>query len=148
MRAVIRSIAVHGALAAAALCLAGCDSGKKESERERESSNAPAAQVVRSFYDAANHAAGEKACALLTDGGVRSIVHQSSRPACIRTINALEPGSFDDRDGELLAIEGVEEDGADAFAVDAALKGRSGGTYRVVRRNGMLLIDGFQSDEG
>ena len=144
----IRSVALYGALAAATLCLSACDSRKKEAERERKSANAPAAQVVRSFYDAANHAAGEKACALLTDDGVRSVVHQRSHRACIRTINALEPGSFDDRDGKLLAIEGVEEDGDHAFAVDAALKGRSGGTYRVVQRNGTLLIDHFTSDEG
>lgn len=55
---------------------------------------------------------------------------------------------YDAANHELLAIESVKKDGDDAFAVDAALKGRSGGTYRVARRNGTLLIDGFESDEG
>jgi hypothetical protein len=132
------------ALAVAAVLLAGCESKGSEAEREGESANSPAAQTVRSFYDAADRSAGREACDLLTVGGMKRIVHVSSRAACVRTIDAFAPGSF----SNVLRVEGVEEHGDGAFSVDAALKGRSGGTYSVIRRNGRLLIDGFESDEG
>lgn len=134
-------------LAAAAL-LAGCESGGSEEEREGESANAPAAQTVRAFYAAADRSAGPEACALLTRRGLQSVAHVTSRAACVRTIDGFAPGSFSSKDGELLHVEGVDERGDDAFAVDAQLVGRSGGTYTVVKRNGRLLIDRFESDEG
>jgi hypothetical protein len=133
------------ALAAlAAAFLAGCESEGSEAEREGESANAPAAQTVVAFYDAANRSAGTEACALLTESGIQSIVHVDSRAACVRTIDALAQGSF----SKVLQVEGVDERGEGGFSVDARLKGRSGGTYAVVERNGRLLIDGFESDEG
>jgi hypothetical protein len=131
-------------LVVAVAFLAGCESEGSESEKEGESANEPAAQTVRAFYDAADRSAGPDACALLTARGIQQIVHVSSRAACRATINALAPRSF----SHVLHVEGVEEKGADAFAVDAQLKGRSGGTYTVVKRDGQLLIDGFESDEG
>ena len=49
----------------------------------------------------------------------------------------------------LRVLSRVEVDhAAHAFDVDAVLKGRNGGTYAVVRRDGKLLIDGYESDEG
>jgi hypothetical protein len=135
-------------LAAAAALVAGCDSGGSEAEREGESANAPAAQTVRAFYDAANRPAGAEACALLTARGIQSIVHVTSHQACLRTIDGFAPGSFTSKDGELVHVEGVDEHGDDTFSVDAQLEGRSGGTYTVIRRNGRLLIDRFESDEG
>ena len=131
-------------LVVAAVFLAGCESEGSKAEKEGENANAPAAQTLRSFYVAANRSAGEDACALLTTHGMQQVVHVSSRAACVSTIGALAPGSF----SHVLHVEGVDERGDDAFAVDAQLKGRSGGTYTVVRRNGRLLVDGFESDEG
>src|SRR5512133_940696 len=128
-------------LVVGAAFLAGCESEGSEAEREGENANAPAAQTVRAFYAAANRSAGSEACALLTTSGIQTIVHVSSRAACIRTIDAFAPGSFTSKDGELLQVEGVDEHGADAFAVDARLVGRSGGTYTVVKHEGRLLID-------
>jgi hypothetical protein len=136
-----RSLALF---ALAAAFLAGCESEGSEAEREGESANAPAAQTVRAFYDAAHRSAGPEACALLTESGIKSIVHVDSAAACVRTIDALDPGSFAD----VLHVEGVDERGEVGFSVDAQLKGRSGGTYTVLKRNGHLLIDRFESDEG
>jgi hypothetical protein len=135
-------------LALGAAFLAGCESEGSDAEREGENANAPAAQAVRAFYAAANRSAGTEACALLTTRGIQSIVHVSSRAACVRTIDAFAPGSFTSKDGELLQVEGVDEHGGAAFDVDARLVGRSGGTYTVVKREGRLLIDRFESDEG
>jgi hypothetical protein len=135
-------------LAAAVALVAGCDSGGSEAEREGKSANAPAAQTVRAFYEAANRPAGVEACALLTARGIQSIVHVASAEACVRTIDGFVPGSFTSKDGEFLHVEGVDEHGEDAFSVDAQLEGRSGGTYTVISRNGHLLIDRFDSDEG
>ena len=131
----------------AALCLAGCDSGGSESEQEREGSDSPAAQLVRQFYDAANDADGSKACGLLTDAGIRTVVRVKTRPDCLRTVDNFQRGSFEPADGELVEIEEVEEN-EDGFDVDAVVKGRTEGKYSVVRRNGRLLIDGFKSEEG
>jgi hypothetical protein len=133
---------------AAALLLAGCDSGSSESEHESASAEAPAAQAVRDFYDAANRSAGNDACALLTDDGIRSVVHKASRGDCIQTIDGLDKGSFEGDDGELLEVEGVEEHGSDEFDVDAVVKGRTAGTFHLVLRYGRLLIDGFEPEEG
>jgi hypothetical protein len=129
------------------LGLPACDSGSSEAEKERESVKAPAAQTVRAFYEAADDAAGEQACALLTAGGIQTVVRVQTRTACVRTIDGFAPGSFSNKDGELLEVEGVEEHG-DAFDVEAVVKGRSGGVYSVVKRNGRLLIDGFEPEEG
>jgi hypothetical protein len=129
------------------LAVAGCDSGKSESEQEREGATGPAAAAVREFYDAANDSAGEKACALLTTRGVRTVARVKSRQECVRTINGLTPGSFESDEDELVDIEGVEEAG-DGFDVEAVVKGRSEGAFSVVEQNGKLLIDGFTSDEG
>jgi hypothetical protein len=134
-----------GCLLIAVALLAGCES---KADKEGKTANAPAAQTVRSFYAAANRSAGDEACALLTAEGMQRIVHASSRTDCVRTINGLAPGGFSNKKGDLLDIEGVDEHGDNAFDVDAALKGRSGGTYAVVERKGRLLIDGFESDEG
>jgi len=132
----------------AALCLAGCDSGgSSESEQEGEHANSPAAAVVREFYDAADESNGAKACSLLTDAALPTVVRVKSRPECVRTINGLTEGSFERDEGELVEIEGVDESG-DGFDVDAVVKGRTAGTYSVVRRNGRLLIAGFSSEEG
>ena len=134
-------------LLAAALCLAGCGSDKSESEQEREHADSPAAQLVRDFYEAANDANGTQACGLLTEAGIRTVVRVKTRDECIRTVDAFQTGSFENEDGELVEIEGVEQ-GEDGFDVDAVVKGRTEGTYSVVRRGGRLLIDGFKSDEG
>jgi hypothetical protein len=136
-----------GCLLIAVSLFAGCESKAAEVEKEGEHANAPAAKTVRSFYAAANRSAGEEACALLTEQGMRQIVHASSRTACVRTIHGLSPGGFSSKKGDLLHIEGVDEHGENAFDVDARLTGRSGGTYGVVERNGKLLIDAFESDE-
>jgi hypothetical protein len=127
---------------AAAVCLAGCGS-----ERERERSDSPAAQVVRDFYEAANDADGQEACALLTDAGIRTVVRVKSRAECVGTVGAFQRGSLEVENGELVEIEGVAQ-GEDGFDVDAVITGRTEGTYTVVRRNGRLLIDGFASKEG
>jgi len=137
-----------GTLFVAAACLAGCDSGESsKSEQEREHTSSPAAQLVRSFYAAANDAAGAKACRLLTDAGIQTVVRVSTRSDCVRTVNGFQAGSFDTGEDELVEIEGVDE-AEDGFDVDAVVKGRSEGTYSVVRRNGRLLIDGFETEEG
>lgn len=135
-----------GCLPVAVAFLAAC--GASEEQSEGENADAPAAQAIRAFYGAANRSAGAEACALLTARGIQQVVHVSSRDACVHTINGLDPGSFSSKSGELLHIEGVDEQGADAFDVDAQLEGRSGGTYTVVDRSGRLLIDGFEPDEG
>jgi hypothetical protein len=127
--------------------LPACDSGSSEAEKERASADAPAAKTVRAFYAAADDAAGEKACALLTPNGIQAVVRVKTRAACIRTIDGFEPGSFTGKDGELLKVEGVEEHG-DGFDVNAFLKGRSAGIYSVVKRDGRLLIDGYKAEEG
>jgi len=106
--------------------------------------NAPAAQTLHAFYEAADRSDGKTACALLTPRGITQIVHVSSRRACVSTIAGLAPGSF----SKVLEVEGVDEHGDDAFSVDAKLKGRSEGTYTVVKRDGRLLIDGFEPEEG
>jgi hypothetical protein len=124
--------------------LAGCGSESSEAEKEGENAHAPAAQTLRAFYAAADRSAGPAACSLLTPRGIRQIVHVSSRAACVRTIDALASGSF----ANVLHVEGVDEHGDDAFSVDAQLKGRSAGTYTVVKRRGQLLIDGFEPEEG
>jgi hypothetical protein len=130
------------------LSLVGCgESSGSEAERESEGANRPAAQTVRAFYAAADKPDGQRACSLLTDSGIRAVVRVNSRAACMRTIDRFAPGSFSDESGLLLRIEGVEEHG-DQFDVDAAVKGRSGGAYSVVRRHGRLMIDGFASEEG
>ena len=126
------------------LFLAACESKGSEAEKEGENANTPAARTVRAFYDAADHSAGQKACALLTARGISQIVHVPSRAACVTTVNAFSPGSF----SNVLHIEGVDEHGDNAFTVAALLKGRSAGTYTVVQRAGRLLIDGFESEEG
>jgi hypothetical protein len=132
----------------AVLCLAGCDSGgSSESEREREHANSPAAALVRQFYGAANESDGAKACGLLTDAGIRTVVRVKTRAECIETINGFAQGSFERDKGDLVDIEGVDEsDGG--FDVDAVVKGRTEGTYSVIQGNGHLLIDGFGSKEG
>ena len=135
------------AAVAGALVVAGCDSGESEAEKEREGSGSPAAQVVRDFYDAANEADGEKACALLTRSGVRTVVRVPTRAACVRTVDALAPGSFESDKGELVDVEGVEERG-DGFDVEAVVKGRSEGVFSVLERDGRLVIDRFESEEG
>lgn len=132
----------------AVLGLPACDSAGSEAEQEGENADAPAAQTVRAFYDAADDAAGEKACALLTENGIRTVVHVKTRAACVRTISGFSPGSFTGKDGEILEVEGVEERGDDAFGVEGVVKGRSAGVYSVVRRDGGLLIDGFEPEEG
>lgn len=131
----------------AAFCLAGCDSDKSESQQERERADSPAAQLVRSFYEAANDADGTRACGLLTDAGIRTVVRVKTRADCVTTVNGFQAGSFENDEGELVEIEGVEE-GEDGFDVDAVVKGRTEGTYDVVRRGGRLLIDGFRPEEG
>jgi len=132
------------ALAAAVALLAGCESDGSEAEREGENVDAPAAQTVRAFYDAADRSDGARACALLTLRGTEQVVHVSSRAACVRTIDGLARGSF----SKVLHVDGVDDLGDGAFSVDAELRGRSGGAYRVIEREGRLLIDGFESDEG
>lgn len=132
---------------AAVFGLPACDSGSSEAEKERANADAPAAETVQAFYDAADDAAGEKACALLTANGIRTLVRVQTRPACVRTIDGFEPGSFSGKDGELLEVEGIEEHG-DGFDVQAVLKSRTGGVYSVVKRDGRLLIDGFEPEEG
>jgi hypothetical protein len=135
-------------LVVAVLSLAGCkDSGGSEAEREGENADKPAAKTVSAFYAAADEPDGEKACSLLTADGIRAVVRVGSHAACVRTIDGFDPGSFSDENGELLKIEGVEEHG-DTTDVNALLKGRSGGVYTVVKRNGHLLIDGFEPEEG
>ena len=108
------------ALAAAVALLTSCDSDGSGAEREGESADAPAAQTVRAFYDAADRSAGREACALLTDRGRQQIVRVSSRAACVKKIDAFAPGSF----SNVLHVEGVEEQGDEAFSVDAGLRGR------------------------
>ena len=66
----------------------------------------------------------------------------------MRTIDGFTPGSFTGEDGEILEVEGVEEHGDDAFDVEGVVKGRTAGVYSVVKRNGGLLIDGFEPEEG
>jgi hypothetical protein len=136
-----------GCAVIAVLGLPACDSGGSEAEKEGESVKAPAAQTVRAFYKAADDAAGEQACALLTVSGIQTVVRVQTRTACVRTIDGFAPGSFSNEDGELLEVEGVEEHG-DGFDVEAVLKGRSGGVYSVVKRNDRLMIDGFEPEEG
>jgi hypothetical protein len=131
----------------AVLGLPACDSGS-EAESERESSDAPAAQTVRAFYAAADKAAGEEACALLTASGIRTVVRVATRADCVRTIDGFVPGSFTGDDGELLEVEGVEERGGDGFDVEAVVKGRSAGVYSVVERRGRLVIERFEPEEG
>jgi hypothetical protein len=131
----------------AVLGLPACDSGGSEAERERNSADSPAAKTVQAFYAAADDAAGEKACALLTPAGIRTVIRVGSRTACIRTIDGFAPGSFTNEDGDLLQVERVEEHG-DGFDVEGVVKGRSGGIYSVVERDGRLLIDGFEPEEG
>ena len=132
---------------AGAFVLAGCDSGESDAEKEQEDSDSPAAQVVRDFYGAANEADGNKACALLTPNGVRTVVRVPTRPACVRTVDALAAGSFETDNGELVDVESVEERG-DGFDVEAVVKGRSEGVFSVVEQDGRLVIDGFESEEG
>jgi hypothetical protein len=122
-------------------------SGGSEADREGKAANSPAARAVRDFYAAADKPAGATACSLLTDSGIRAIVHVSSRAACIRTIDGFAPGSFSDDSGSLLRIEGAAES-QNGFRVDGLLMGRSGGAYAVVERIGRLLIDGFTPEKG
>jgi hypothetical protein len=131
----------------AVLALPGCDSDSSEAEKAKESADAPAAGAVRAFYAAADDAAGEQACSLLTVSGIKTVVRVPTRAACVRTIDGFAQGSFSDDDGDLLEVEGVEEH-RDGFDVEATVKGRSGGVYSVVERNGRLLIDGFEPEEG
>jgi len=133
----------------AILLVAGCESGSRdsESEQEREDASSPAAALVREFYDAANDADGAKACDLLTEAGVRTVVRVKARADCVRTVDGFSQGSFEGDKGDLVEIEGVEESD-DGFDVDAVVKGRAEGTYSVIRRNGRLLIDDFSSKEG
>src|SRR5206468_9294725 len=95
-----------GCLLVAVVLVAGCESNSSEAEKEGE--NAPAAQTVRAFYAAANRAAGDEACTLLTTRGIQQVVHVSSRAGCISTIGGLARGSFSSEEGELLHIEGVD----------------------------------------
>jgi hypothetical protein len=132
----------------ALLALAGCkESGGSEAKREGENADKPAAKTVSAFYEAADKPDGAKACSLLTANGIRAIVRVGSRAACVRTIEGLDPGSFSADKGELLKIEGVEAHGS-TTDVNALLKGRSGGVYTVLKRNGHLLIDGFKPEKG
>lgn len=130
-----------------AVCLAGCDSGGSESEQEREHTDSPAAELVRHFYKAANDADGTEACGLLTDTGIRTVVRVKTRADCVRSVDGFQAGSFETDEGDLVEIEGVDED-EEGFDVEAVVKGRSEGTYTVVRRGGRLLIDGFKPHEG
>lgn len=130
------------------LGLSACkESARSEADREGKAADSPAARAVRDFYDAADKPAGAEACSLLTESGIRAIVHVSTRAACVRTIDGFAPGSFSDDSGSLLRIEGVDES-QDGFDVDGLLKGRSGGAYSVVERNGRFLIDGFTPEKG
>jgi len=132
----------------AVLCLAGCDSGgSSEPKQESEHASSPAAALVRQFYDAANESDGTKACGLLTDAGIPTVVRVKTRAECVTTINGFTQGSLGRDKGELVDIEGVDESD-DGFDVDAVVKGRTAGTYSVVRRHGRLLIDGFSPEEG
>ena len=72
----------------AVLGLPACDSGSSEAEKEREGAKAPAAETVRAFYKAADDAAGEQACALLTADGIQTVVRVQTPRACVRTIDA------------------------------------------------------------
>ena len=130
------------------LGLTACnESSSSEADREGKAADGPAARAVRDFYEAADKPASGEACSLLTEKGIRAIVHVSSRAACVQTIDGFAPGSFSDDSGLLLRIEGVEER-QDGFDVDGLLRGRSGGTYSVVKRNGRFLIDGFKPEKG
>jgi hypothetical protein len=137
------------ALAACVLVgLTACkESSSSEADHEGKAADSPAARAVRDFYAAADKPAGEEACTLLTERGIRAIVHVSSRAACAQTIDGFAPGSFSDDSGLLLRVEGVEQS-QDGFDVDGLLKGRSGGTYSVVERHGRFLIDGFKPEKG
>jgi hypothetical protein len=65
----------------------------------------------------------------------------------METVGGFAPGSFETDKGELVEIEGVDESG-DGFDIDAVVKGRTAGTYAVIRRDRELLIDGFTPEEG
>lgn len=136
-----------GIVLLAVVFVAGCDSGGSESEQEREHADSPAAQLVRHFYEAANDADGTEACGLLTDTGIRTVVRVKTRAECIQTVDGFEAGSFETDEGDLVEIEGVDEN-EEGFDVDAVVKGRTEGTYTVVRHGGGLLIDRFTSEEG
>ena len=127
--------------------LGGCGSSSSEKATESNSKEAPAAErTLKSFYDAANDADCERACAYLTAQGIRQIVRVGSRAACVRTIDGFSKGSFAHGDGELVDVEHVEDRG-DTVEVEAEVKSRSGGTYRMVKRDGELLVDSFESEE-
>jgi hypothetical protein len=49
-------------------------------------------------------------------------------------------------EGELVDVEHVEDRG-DTVEVEAEVKSRGGGTYRMVKRDGELLVDSFESEE-
>jgi hypothetical protein len=122
----------------------GCGSAKDSGEP----SAARAEQVLKKFYAAANDADGDRACGYLTMDGIRQIVRARSRPECVRTVGALSPGSFagGTGDADVVHVEHVDErDGA--VEVEAEVRGRSGGTYRLVDHRGTLVIDGFESEE-
>lgn len=79
----------------AASMLGGCGSSSSEKATESKSKEAPAAErTLKSFYDAANDADCERACAYLTAQGIRQIVRVGSRAACVRTIDGFSKGSF------------------------------------------------------
>ena len=145
----------------AVLCLAGCDSGgSSEPKQESEHASSPAAALVRQFYDAANESDGTKACGLLTDAGVdrtRFGVYlgsgegvQDFEHLAAMVAQANLPGTRT-YDRSALAGSAYREyvaESDDGFDVDAVVKGRTAGTYSVVRRHGRLLIDGFSPEEG
>jgi hypothetical protein len=133
----------------AALGLSGCggSGGLEPGTQSKGGDTSRAERALRGFYAAANDADGRRACLGLTPTGIRQVVRVGSRAACIRTISAFRPGSFADADGKLVRVEHVEDRG-DAVQVEAEVKGRSSGVYSLVERNGRLLIDGFDSEEG
>ena len=127
--------------------LAGCGSSSAEKAKDSDSKRASAAeQALNAFYAAANDANGKRACGYLTDQGVRRIVRVGWSAACVRMISGFDKGSFAHGEGELVDVEHVEAS-AGAVEVEAEVKGRSGGTYRLVERGRKLRIDSFESKE-
>ncbi|MFL5967818.1 MAG: hypothetical protein ACJ747_14820 [Gaiellaceae bacterium] len=126
----------------------GCGSANDSGEASGSARTDAAKQALKNFYAAANDADGGRACGYLTMDGIRQIVRVRSRPDCVRTVGALSPGSFAGAtgDADLVDVEHVEEREG-AVDVEAEVHGRSGGTYRLVDRRGMLLIDGFEPEE-
>lgn len=125
-----------------AALLGGCGSSRSG----REGMLRAGEEALKGFYGAANNADGQDACGRLTRGGIERIVHVRTRAACVRTISGFRKGAFAAGEGELVDVEHVEA-AADGVDVEAEVKGRSGGTYHLIRRGGKLLIDSFDPEE-